>query len=124
MMLNKFRKSTTLKGLAVFSAVNLLGQIIFPTAAFALGGGPSQAEFQSFEPVGTSEMVNLSSGDFTYNIPLLDVDGYPINLSYHSGVSMDQEASWTGLGWNVNPGVISRGMRGLPDDFAGDLVKK
>ncbi|PCI97038.1 MAG: hypothetical protein COB15_08725 [Flavobacteriales bacterium] len=123
-MLNKLRNSHTIKVIAVFAAVNFLTQIFFPTAAFALGGGPGQTEFQSFEPVGASEMVNLSSGDFTYNIPLLDVDGYPINLSYHSGISTDQEGSWVGLGWNVNPGVISRGMRGLPDDFAGDEVKK
>lgn len=123
-MLNRLRNSHSFKVIVVFVAINILSQIVFPTAAFALGGGPSQAEYQSFEPVGTSEMVNLSSGDFTYNIPLLDVDGYPINLSYHSGVSSDQESSWTGLGWNVNPGVLNRGMRGLPDDFNGDVVSK
>lgn len=124
MMLNKIRNSHTIKIIVVFTAVNFLTQICFPTAAFALGGGPGQSEFQSFEPVGTSEMVNLSTGDFVYNIPLLDVDGYPINLSYHSGITSDQEASWTGLGWNVNPGVLNRGMRGLPDDFNGDVVNK
>ncbi|MHB1279178.1 MAG: hypothetical protein ACYC1Q_12375, partial [Bacteroidia bacterium] len=35
---------------------------------------------------------------------------------------MDQEASWVGLGWNLNPGVINRNMRGLPDDFNGDEI--
>jgi hypothetical protein len=69
-------------------------------------------------------MVDLSSGDFVYNIPLLDVDGYPINISYHSGITMDQEASWVGLGWNINPGVVNRNMRGIPDDFNGDQVTK
>ena len=54
----------------------------------------------------------------------MDVDGYPVNISYHSNVTMDQEASWTGLGWNVNPGVINRGMRGLPDDFNGENITK
>jgi hypothetical protein len=90
--------------------------------SYALTGGPSQPEVQSFEPIGTSDMVDLFSGDFTYNIPLLDVEGYPINLAYHSGVTMDQEASWVGLGWNVNVGVINRSLRGLPDDFKGDEV--
>ncbi|PKP22734.1 MAG: hypothetical protein CVU05_02610 [Bacteroidetes bacterium HGW-Bacteroidetes-21] len=89
---------------------------------FALTGGPSQPEVQSFEPIGTSEMVNLFSGDFVYNIPLVDVGGYPINISYHSGVTMDQEASWVGLGWNINPGAITRNMRGIPDDFNGELI--
>ncbi len=37
---------------------------------------------------------------------------------------MDQEASWVGLGWNINPGTVTRNLRGLPDDFNGDMVKK
>lgn len=102
----------------------LLLQICWPTTSMALTGGPSQPEVQSFEPVGTSDMVDLFSGDFSYNIPLFDMDGYPMNMSYHSGVGMDQEASWVGLGWNINPGVINRNMRGLPDDFNGDQVVK
>ncbi len=69
-------------------------------------------------------MVDLFSGDFNYNIPLLDIDGYPVNISYHSGVNMDQEASWVGLGWNINAGVINRNMRGIPDDFSGDEIEK
>ncbi len=88
----------------------------------ALTGGPSQPEVSSFTPAGTSEMVDPFTGDFSYNIPLLDVEGYPINLAYSSGISMDQEASWVGLGWNVNTGVINRTVRGLPDDFMGDVV--
>jgi hypothetical protein len=92
------------------------------TQTFALTGGPSQPEVQSFEPIGTSDMVDLFSGDMTYNIPLLDVEGYPINLSYSGGPTMDQEASWVGLGWNINVGTINRALRGLPDDFKGDSV--
>ena len=38
---------------------------------------------------------------------------------------MDQEASWVGLGFNINPGTINRNMRGLPDDFNGtDSITK
>jgi hypothetical protein len=99
-------------------------EIFYPSAAYALTGGPSQPEVSGFEPIGTSDMVDPFSGDFTYNIPLLDVDGYPINISYHSGVTMDQEASWVGLGWNINVGTVNRSMRGLPDDFNGDNVIK
>lgn len=83
-------------------------------------GGPDQPEVQSFSPIGTSDMVDPFTGDFSYNIPLMDVDGYPVNLAYSAGVSMDQEASWVGLGWNLNPGVMNRVLRGLPDDFNGD----
>ncbi|KYP14097.1 PA14 domain-containing protein [Flavihumibacter sp. CACIAM 22H1] len=83
------------------------------------GGGPGQPEMSSFQSVNGANMVDLFSGDFSYNIPLLDVGGYPVNIHYSSGITMDQEASWVGLGWNINPGTISRNMRGLPDDFNG-----
>lgn len=88
--------------------------------------GPTQPEMQSFQSVNSNNLVDPFTGDFSYNIPLLDVGGYPVNLHYQSGITMDQEASWVGLGWNINPGVISRNMRGLPDDFQGsaDEVKK
>ncbi|SOD17739.1 hypothetical protein SAMN06297358_2663 [Pedobacter xixiisoli] len=91
----------------------------FLSKQFLRPGGPEQPEYQSFSPSGADQLVNLFTGDFSYNIPLLDVDGYPINLSYSAGAGMDQEASWVGLGWTLNPGVINRSMRGIPDDFNG-----
>jgi hypothetical protein len=89
-------------------------------------GGPTQPESQSFSSVNSNNMVDLFSGDFSYNIPLLDVGGYPVNIAYHSGITMDEEASWVGLGWNINPGSITRNMRGVPDDFNGgaDTMRK
>lgn len=88
-------------------------------------GGPSQPEMSAFKPAGSDNMVDPFSGDFSYNLPLLDVGGYPVNIFYNSGNTMDQEASWVGLGWNINPGTIMRNMRGLPDDFNGsDIIKK
>src|ERR1700749_46251 len=102
------RSSFLFKSITAFVVLSMLFQIFYPTVALALTGGPSQPEMQAFEPIGTTNMVDLSSGSFTYNIPLMDVEGYPINLSYHSGITMDQEASWVGLGWNINPGEINR----------------
>ena len=120
------RKQQLLRILSLYLAFSLLFDYIAPVAAFALTSGPGQPEFSSFEPVGTSDMVDLYSGDFTYNIPLLSVPGpnggYPINLAYHSGPGVDEEASWTGLGWTVNVGAVNRQLRGLPDDFKGDNV--
>jgi hypothetical protein len=89
-----------------------------------LPGGPSQPEMSSFKPVGADNMVDLFSGDFSYNIPLLDVGGYPVNIFYNSGITMEEDPSWVGSGWNINPGTLTRNMRGLPDDFNGDEVKK
>ncbi len=88
--------------------------------------GPSQPEMSSFKAAGTNDMVNLFSGDFSYNIPLLDVGGYPVNIFYNGGITMEEEASWVGLGWNINPGNVNRNMRGVPDDFNGTekLIQK
>lgn len=125
MSFTKIQKSKFIKFFAAFMALNLVVEIISPLQVYAITSGPSQPEVQSFEPVGTNQMVDVFSGDFSYNIPLLDVGGYPINISYHAGIGMEQDASWVGLGWNINPGVINRNTRGIPDDFNGtDKIKK
>lgn len=97
-------------------------QVVYPNLALALTSGPAQPEMQQFTPIGASDMVDLFTGDFSYNIPLLDVEGYPINIGYQAGISNDQEATWVGLGWNINPGIVNRDLRGIPDDFNGDVV--
>jgi hypothetical protein len=103
----------------------LLVQMLLPIEALAITGGPSQPEFTSFTPIGASDMVDLFSGDFQYNIPLLDVDGYPVNLSYSSVIGMEDQAGCVGLGWTLNAaGAINRTVRGIPDDFNGtDIIK-
>lgn len=123
-MLQVIRKSRATKFIAAFLALSMITDVLNPLSAFALSGGPSQPEVQSFEPVGTNQMVDPFTGDFTYNIPLLDVGGYPVNISYHAGVSPEDEASWVGLGWNINVGTINRNLRGLPDDFQNEPIKK
>ncbi|WP_124019388.1 hypothetical protein [Flavobacterium hydrophilum] len=114
---SKFKKL-----LAIYLAMMILLETLQPMQMYALTSGPTQPEFNSFTPIGTSDMVDLTNGDFNYNIPIMDVGGYPLNLSYNSGITMDQEASWVGLGWNLNVGQIERQVRGLPDDFNGDEV--
>ncbi|MGQ3014851.1 MAG: hypothetical protein ACT6QS_14165 [Flavobacteriales bacterium] len=116
------RESRAAKGLALLSVTELILQSMNPLPLLALTSGPSQPEVESFQPVGLSQMVDPFSGDFSYSIPLLDIGGYPLNLAYQSGVSMDQEASWVGLGWNLHTGAITRDLRGLPDDFKGESV--
>ncbi len=122
-MIQSIRTSKFSKVIASYLAIQLMLTTVQPSNLFALTGGPSQPEFNSFTPIGTSDMVNLSSGDFNYNIPIMDVGGYPLNLAYNSGITMDQEASWVGLGWNLNVGQIARNVRGIPDDFKGDEIR-
>lgn len=117
----RLRQSRTFKGISMTLALSLIFEMIQPSVSWALTEGPSQPEVQSFEPIGTTQMVDLFTGDFNYNIPLFNLPGpnggYPVNLAYHAGVSMDDEASWVGLGWNLNVGALVRNMRGLPDEF-------
>ncbi|MDX2280213.1 MAG: hypothetical protein NW218_11540 [Saprospiraceae bacterium] len=112
------------KKIALVLVVLILNQVFFPAIALALTSGPTQPEAYAFTPATTNDMVDLFSGDFHYNIPLLDLEGYPINIGYSAGPGMEEEASWVGLGWTLNPGSINREMRGLPDDFRGDTIIK
>ena len=123
-MIKLFGTTRRKRIISFFLLITIVSEIVTPTATFALTGGPSQPEVQAFTPVSTAEMVDLTSGDFKYNIPLMDVGGYPLNIAYNSGIGMDDEASWTGLGWNLNVGSINRNMRGLPDDFNGEVIEK
>lgn len=109
------------KAIAVFLACIFLPSIFPVNYMFASNSGPIAPEAASFEPVDAPDMVNLSTGDLSYVMPLLNVPspegGYPLALSYHAGIAMDQEASWVGLGWNLNPGAINRTISGVPDDW-------
>lgn len=109
--------------MAIFLILVFLPSIVPVNLLYASNGGPMAPEASSFEPVDATDMVNLSTGDLSYVLPLLNVPspegGYPLALSYHAGIAMDQEASWVGLGWNLNPGAITRSVSGVPDDWYG-----
>ena len=97
--------------LALFIGIDVLSQ--------------KQPEHYTFEPIGTTDLVNLSTGDFTYNLPVLNIPGsnggFSLPLFYHAGTRLEQEATWVGLGWNINPGVIVRDIVGIPDGKIGVL---
>lgn len=105
-------------------AINLFVDAIFPYYALALTTGPTQPEVQGFQAIQNTDLVDPFTGDFKFNIPICEIGGYPLNLSYQPNSSVEDEASWVGLGWTLNPGSINRNLRGLPDDFKGDTVVK
>jgi hypothetical protein len=114
---------------AAITVAALVCELVTPLAAIALTGGPAQPEFSTFTPVSSSGLVNEFSGAFTYSIPVLSVpgpagSGYPLALSYQSGASMEEEASWVGHGWTLTPGAISRSTRGYPDDANGAPITR
>ncbi|MEO0554166.1 MAG: hypothetical protein AAF149_13245 [Bacteroidota bacterium] len=122
-----FRKRKLVRIIALFFTLELMLDIAMPYVSYALTSGPTAPEATSFEPVDTTDMVNLATGDFNYNMPLFEVPGpaggYPLSLSYHAGIKNDQEASWVGLGWTLNPGAINRSVSGFPDDSKDDISR-
>jgi hypothetical protein len=109
------------KIIAIFLVINFLQTFLPYNLLLANNNGPKSPEAATFEPIDSADMVNLISGDFSYVLPLLNVPspegGYPLSLSYHSGIAMGQESSWVGLGWNINPGAVNRTVSGIPDDW-------
>jgi len=71
--------------------------------------------------------VNHYTGVPSINIPLFTVGSHksslPVSLSYHAGgFRVTENASWVGLGWSLNAGgVITRTVRGMPDEKETDL---
>lgn len=122
--MKNLRKPTFRKVITAFFLINFLSSIFLPNYAFALTGGPHQIEYTSYEEPGATDMVNLLTGDFTYNLPILDIPGpegsFSLPLSYHAGIGLEQEASWVGLGWTMNPGAIVRNVNEYPDDAKGE----
>lgn len=119
-----FRNRLLVRGIACFFLLEILTSIFAPSVSWAMMG-PGQPEFTSYEGAGSPDMVNLTTGDLTYNIPALDVPGpergFSLPLTYRAGIKLEQEASWVGLGWSLNAGAISRSLNGYPDDAAGEV---
>lgn len=120
-----FRNATLHRAIASFFLLELVGSLAAPSLSYALMG-PGQPEFTSYESASSPDMVNLSTGDMTYNVPVLEVPGpettFSLPLTYRAGIRPEQEASWVGLGWSMNPGAIVRNVNGYPDDAAGELA--
>ncbi len=71
--------------------------------------------------------VNAYNGTANVGVPIhsvpLDEISIPLSLSYNTGgIRVEQEASWVGLGWSLDPGItITRDINGF-DDLENDNV--
>jgi len=78
---------------------------------------PSSDALSTFSP-----SVNLSTGTASIGLPLASIQGHsmriPVSMGYQStGIRVNDVASYLGLGWGLQSGgVITRIVRGLPDD--------
>ncbi len=90
----------------------------------ALTGGPTAPNFGSFNQLGTSDMVNLTTGDFSYNLNLMQVGDMPLSISYSAGASNADDGGVLGINWSPSWGGVTKTMRGLSDDMNGEVVRK
>ena len=74
-------------------------------------------------------ITGVYTGSAQYNIPLYTLKAkdhsLPISLSYSSnGIQVGLRDSWVGNGWSLNAGgVITRIVRGAPDDLGTQVTK-
>lgn len=118
------RKKPIIRFISFFLILVFTHSLFAPTVSFALTAGPHQPEYMGYEEPGATDMVNLLTGDFSFRIPAIDIPGpeggFSVPLSYKSGVGLNQEASWVGLGWSLNAGAITRNIVEYPDDASGE----
>ncbi|MDQ1087574.1 hypothetical protein [Siphonobacter sp. SORGH_AS_1065] len=78
---------------------------------------PNVASFAKYGDIP----VNLSTGQVGLQIPIYTIQEkgltWPLYLSYsYTGYRPSEEASWVGRGWALSGGVVTRMVRGLPDE--------
>ena len=104
--------------LAILVATNLSAQLVDIAYPHVIPMTPNAAELAKY----ADTPISYYTGTPNISIPLyeIEVDGLkiPVSLNYHaSGIRVDQEATWVGLGWSLEIGSrISRMIKG-DDDF-------
>ncbi|MEX0313279.1 MAG: hypothetical protein AB3N18_03805, partial [Allomuricauda sp.] len=120
-MKNRTKRSHKL--MAIFLMLVFMPSLLPVNYVLASNTGPNAPEAAGFEPVDATDMVNLGTGDLAYSLPLMDVDGFPVTLAYHAGITSTLDASWAGLGWYLNTGAVNRQQVAVPDDwYAGKAI--
>lgn len=118
------RRIKATRRIAVALLIVFLQSFFSPWYTYALTTGPHQPEYISFTSPGSTDMVDLLTGDFSFSLPILEVPGpegsFSLPLSYKAGVGPEQESSWVGLGWSLNAGAITRSINEFPDDANGE----
>jgi YD repeat-containing protein len=91
------------------------------TVSFASPNVANMLKFGNI-PIGLATGTPNISVPF-YTVKIGDIT-LPIDLNYHSaGIKVSEDASWVGLGWNLDAGGnITREVRGLPDEIGNGYL--
>jgi len=105
----------------------------FAVIAPAQVGSPGNFEKYEFQPEAW-KLPDMSSGavndhgDYTTSLGLASISapsgiGFNFSICYSSDIHYDDVSGWLGLGWQANPGTISRSVRGdnRPLDFSNSV---
>ncbi len=96
-------------------AISIILQLTFSASHLKAQFDDHKIDYEELE-----RMVDLSTGDFQYSIPVLRIpttgEDYVVRFNYNAGITHDQMASWIGLGWSYSPGAINRQVSQIPDD--------
>lgn len=121
--MKKMKRTFLLKAISITLILTLVYNTVFPTVAWAVTSGNNQPEYYGYQPVNATDNVSLTTGAFSYSIPVTSVPEYPMAIGYNSNVKPGQEASTFGYGFNGFSGAINRNKMGLPDDLNGGKRK-
>ncbi|MBB6130142.1 DUF5977 domain-containing protein [Mucilaginibacter lappiensis] len=115
----------------------LLFIVCCQSVLFAQSGTPSISEYKSFDKIPSPDAaslgkygqipVSLYTGQANIQIPLYTIHekgiNIPIGLIYNAtGNKVNQNAGWTGLGWTLPVGAITRKKSGEADDCYGGTL--
>jgi len=115
-----------LKAIAAVVSLLVLGSARAQEDAYNLvnlhPSSPTAFQFQKYTEMPVSEYTGIPE----ISVPLyeINVDGLklPVNLTYHSrGNNVTQEASWVGLGWDLQMGSLIQTINDR-DDYGSDPV--
>lgn len=124
--LKKYKRFYLFQSIFIFSPIFAFTQSFpdTPSQINEIPPSPTMTEFQKYGSYPVSKHTGVPNISIPiYTISLKGVE-LPINLSYHaSGIKVDQQASWVGLGWNLNAGgAITRTVRGSADETQNGFI--
>lgn len=117
--MNTIKRMTRYLCILSFLGLGLISQAQTPKAP--IPSSPDVAALEKFVEVP----VSLYTGVPNISVPICNLsDGglsVPISLAYHyTGFKPNETPGWVGMGWALNAGgVITRTVRGKPDEQAG-----
>ena len=113
------KKTILLLLLFGFYSYSLYGQDIISELPVLSPQSPTTSDLGKYGEI----QVNESTGIISPSIPLFEYDAgkmkIPLILNYSgNGVRVNQDPTWVGINWNINPGgLITRTVKDLPDEL-------